>query len=325
MRSLFRNGYSGVAYYAGWLSTALSTTATKWVSTCTSTNTGSGYYTLNVDGASVSGWVQGMLPPDALTINGNVYVDQEWSAFGVAELITWDRALTDTELREVQGYLTTKFGLTVETPPAPPVPAAPRPPVASMAQSLSNGLVTWYSMDGYKQAPQVAGQPLSQEAGTWTSQLNTNAAALTLTDRDTDVAGTFGNSVPITYVSGSSATKIIFPEVYTALTQMSICTVTRYTSNLATFRARVFQPYRSTTNWLHGHWNGYSGVAYYDGWLTTSLSTTGECAAAWHLRRRSRRDARASPDATRSSPAQPPSGSAPAQRTTPSPARTRST
>jgi hypothetical protein len=41
---------------------------------------------------------------------------------------------------------------------------------------------------------------------------------------------------------------------------MSICTVTRYTSPTLN-RARIFQPFRSTANWLHGQWSGYSGVA----------------------------------------------------------------
>jgi hypothetical protein len=240
------SGYSGVAFYSGWLTTGLSTTATKWVSTCSSYDTGSGVYTLDVNGRPYTSALAGMMMPDALSINGNVYVDAEWSAFGVAEFLTWNRALTDTELNEVQNYLTSKYGLVDAQPPAPPVPAAPQQQVAALASGLSNGLMTWYDMDGYSAS--------TQTTGVWTSQLNSNSVAITGVDVMTDAPGTAGNSVAITYVSGPSTTKIIFPEAYSALTAMSICTITRYTSPLSQYRARIFQPFKADVNWLHGHW-----------------------------------------------------------------------
>ena len=69
-----------------------------------------------------------MAVPDQLTINGNVYVDQEWSAFGVAEFLVWDRVLSLTELTEAQSYLTTKYGLIMAAPPLPPSPPPNAPP-----------------------------------------------------------------------------------------------------------------------------------------------------------------------------------------------------
>ena len=267
-------GYSGVAYYNAWLSTGLASTNNNWVSTCTSIDAGANYYTIDVNGATISGWLLSMQPPDALSINGNVYVDQEWSSFGVAELMTWDRALTNAEIREVQTYLTSKYGLANHVPPAPPAPAAPAAAPAPLAASLNNGLMTWYNLNGWTQAQQLPLQPMSQESGTWKSQLNGNTVALSLIDVVTDAPGVAGNSVPIMYVSGAYDTSIIFPEVYTGLTQMSICSVTRYTSAFGAYRARILQPFRSQSNWLHGQWNGQSGVAYYNGWLSMTLSTT---------------------------------------------------
>ena len=64
------------------------------------------------------------VPPSA----GNVYVDQEWSAFGVAELMVWNRVLSLTELTEVQSWLTTKYGLVMQAPPLPPSPPPSPPP-----------------------------------------------------------------------------------------------------------------------------------------------------------------------------------------------------
>jgi len=84
------SGYSGIAYYNGWLSTSLATTATVWVSTCSSFNLGTDVYILDVNGATVTSALAGMAAPDQLTINGNVYVDAEWSNFGVAEfMVRW--------------------------------------------------------------------------------------------------------------------------------------------------------------------------------------------------------------------------------------------
>ena len=77
-----RAGYSGVAYFNGWLPTTFATTATKWVSTCASWDTVTGQFTLSVDGALVGGALAGIAVPDQLTINGNTLVDAEWSDWG---------------------------------------------------------------------------------------------------------------------------------------------------------------------------------------------------------------------------------------------------
>ncbi len=153
-----------------------------------------------------------MLPPDQLTINGNIYVDQEWSAFGVAELMTWDRAISVAEIREVQAYLTSKYGLANSVPPAPPVPSAPQAAPGPFASSLNTGLMTWYNLQGWTQAQQLPLQPVSQEVGTWKSQINKNTVSLSAIDVVTDAPNAAGNSVPITYVSGPYDTSIIFPE-----------------------------------------------------------------------------------------------------------------
>jgi hypothetical protein len=243
------SGYSGVAYYNGWLTTALSTTATKWVSTCSSFDTGSDAYTLDVNGHPYSNSLAGLAVIDQLTINGNIYVDAEWSDFGVAEMMTWDRALTAIELNEAQKYLTTKYGLADAQPPAPPVPAAPQPPTAPLASSLMRDMVAWYNMDSYKATTELS--------GVWTSAVNPSmTASVAQIDVVTDAPNAASNTVPITYISGPSTTKIIFPELYGSanLIEFSICTVTRYTSALPQFRMRIFQDHLSQTNFLHGHW-----------------------------------------------------------------------
>ena len=60
-RAARRSGYSGVAYYNGWLqSPGAATTATKWVSTCTSVDTATDGYTLDVNGVPVEGTLANM-------------------------------------------------------------------------------------------------------------------------------------------------------------------------------------------------------------------------------------------------------------------------
>jgi hypothetical protein len=90
-------------------------------------------------------------------------------------------------------------------------------------------------------------------AGQWASTVTSN---VTVTPSSvaaaTDAPGAAGNSLPVSYVSGTSASKIIFPEAYGALEAFSLCTVTRYTSTVN--RYRIFQPFRSPYNWLHGQW-----------------------------------------------------------------------
>jgi hypothetical protein len=114
-----------------------------WVSTCATFDTWTGTNTLDVNGRPSTSALASLLCPDQLSINGNLpSQNSQWSAFGVAEFLVWNRAITETELSEVQSHMSLKYGLTLNTPPAPPVPAAPvRAPV--MAQSLSNGLMAW--------------------------------------------------------------------------------------------------------------------------------------------------------------------------------------
>ena len=160
--------------------------------------------------------------------------------------MTWNRALSRQELDEIQSHLTTKYGIKDSAPPAPPVPAAPAPPAAPLASSLSRGMVAWYNMAGYTAT--------SELSGTWTSAVGGGSASVGPIDVVTDPPGTAANREPITYISGPATTKIIFPEQYGVgdSLEFSICTVTRYTSELN--RYRIFQDHLAQTNFLHGHW-----------------------------------------------------------------------
>jgi hypothetical protein len=125
------SGYSGAAYYGNWLASPwyqLATTATVWVSVCSSFDTVAGVATLDVNGQPSTTKLAGLLIPDRLTVNGNLpSQNSQWSAFGVAELMVWNRALTAQQLVAAQTYLTRKYGLLLKAPPTPPTPVQPPP------------------------------------------------------------------------------------------------------------------------------------------------------------------------------------------------------
>ncbi len=253
------SGYSGVAYYETWLGPywyVVATTAHTWTVTCTSFDTYSDNYVLDVNGHAVSGSVASMGMPDQITINSNLpSQNAQWSAFGVAEMLVWDRAISQTELRSVSTYLTTKYGVKLMAPPAPPVPAA-LPTAPSLPSNLQNGMMAWYNMDG-----------VNASANSWASNFGGGATSISAYEILTDPPGTAANSVPVTYLAGATTTSITFPEQYSTLLSMSVCTVSRYTSGLGQLRQAIFQASQKNTYWLHGHYSGYSGVAYYNGWL----------------------------------------------------------
>lgn len=73
-----------------------------------------------------------------------------------------------------------------------------------------------------------------------------------------------GANAPVVSVRGTTGTKVYFPDG-SIPEKFTICSVTRYSG---TSKLRILQGARS--NWLHGHWSGKVGVAYYVGWITSS-------------------------------------------------------
>ena len=49
--------------------------------------------------------------------------------------------------------------------------------------------------------------------------------------------------------------------------EFTVCSVTRYTGGA---KKRILQ---GSTNWMHGHYYGQAGVAYYYGWKTSTTGT----------------------------------------------------
>jgi len=90
--------------------------------------------------------------------------------------------------------------------------------------------------------------------------------------RDATLSGTItkttasgnGATGSITFISGGTGATISFPAGSIPAT-FTILGLTRYNG---ASKKRILQS--SSENWLHGHWDGRRGVAYYEGWKNIS-------------------------------------------------------
>lgn len=73
-----------------------------------------------------------------------------------------------------------------------------------------------------------------------------------------------GSSCALDYLIGKTTSDIVFNMPRLLEPPASFCTVSRYTGPT---NRRIFQHTSLGSDWLHGHWNGNAGVAYYDGWI----------------------------------------------------------
>ena len=64
----------------------------------------------------------------------------------------------------------------------------------------------------------------------------------------------------VTALTGTTSTKLDFGRVISGV--YTICSLTKY---IGRHKRRILN---AGHNWLHGHWNGNSGVAHYNAWKT---------------------------------------------------------
>lgn len=129
---------------------------------------------------------------------------------------------------------------------------------------VTSGLVGWYLPDNYS-------------SGVWTdiSGSGNNATLTTGTPTKSTHNGTnFGANATFTVVSGDARTvgirfpSAILPSTYTLFHISRYNLAIGVTGDQTIGRGRIFDGVGS--NWLSGFWNGGSGKAYHDGWLTAT-------------------------------------------------------
>lgn len=120
-----------------------------------------------------------------------------------------------------------------------------------------NGLVAWYKSSELGQS--------GNGAANWKSSVGSFVAKPTKGSVKT--VTTLGNGAKgyVRMATGTTATAYTFGDILTD--HYTICSMTRYTGS---YKKRILTG--TKTNWLHGHWSGRAGVAYYGGWVGSSNS-----------------------------------------------------
>ena len=97
-----------------------------------------------------------------------------------------------------------------------------------------------------------------------------NGRDVTSTGTITSSSGT-GNGAVNSVASISGGTSSTLTWVSSMPVDFTICSITRYTGGA---NERVLTG-SGSANWLHGHWGGLRGVAYYNGWKTQRILSVG--------------------------------------------------
>ena len=100
----FYGGNSGISYHNGWITGNSNQHSNNWVA---STDFYNGYRSNGFSRGSQTGGIT-YLPPMTINYGANT----EYSDFQVAEVIIFDRLLTDKEIGRVEDYLGTTYGIT---------------------------------------------------------------------------------------------------------------------------------------------------------------------------------------------------------------------
>lgn len=127
------------------------------------------------------------------------------------------------------------------------------------AQGLvPSGPSAWYDVSGFDVANQTWMAAASMNGGGAPVRVPVVGTPVTIA---TDLPLDNSTAAPVSYLVGDRTAGFVFPEAYGMPTSgFSVCTVSRYKE--PTLQQRIFQS--TAGNWLHGHYMGYSGVAFYE-------------------------------------------------------------
>jgi hypothetical protein len=219
------------------------------------------------DGARVSSSAKvstGQGSSFALGINdfstGQTYLG-ETSAFAVAEVLVWDRALSDEELLDASEYLRREvLG----------VAPAPAPPFADRARAwfASADLQTCFT------------EGTCDSTIPWRSRVGNFQTVVTGTGGSVGAISGFGAGKAVAAIHGSTTTTVAFGDSAGAGTKIlpagewSMCTVTRYDgADNGSNRGRLIE---GTTNFFWGHYFHRVGTAFLCEGLNVYLGTVDE-------------------------------------------------
>ncbi|CAE7240735.1 unnamed protein product, partial [Symbiodinium natans] len=123
--------------------------------------------------------------------------------------------------------------------------------ISKPADPPSQGMFAWFK---------------SEHAGTvWPSSVGGFEGRSSRNSVFRTVSAGYGADRPVTSIEGTASSGFTFGDVLPPA--HTVCSITRYSNG--DHRGRILQSSKSY-NWLHGHWKGRTGVAFYNGWVTSN-------------------------------------------------------
>lgn len=259
-------GSVGVAHFDLWATPASRNQfSTKWLAIC---GTSQELYTYQGGGMDLSP----VAVAQSLQINvgGCPACQGQTSSFGVAEVIVWDKALTDAEVQQAIAYLNWK--LEAGTPPTPVWTMPPSsfvtfgdPQTLGFSPQLwfksemigASGSATWPSVTGSRTINSSSATGLSFRSGS----IGPNACKRG-----------FGAASCVNYLEGLETSALTLMTSVSGI--FTVCSVTRYLDT--TTQRTILAGYTNTVlkdgqKYVHGHYNGNVGVAQHNSvWRTAS-------------------------------------------------------
>jgi len=231
------DGLRGVAVYDAWMSPKHSRGRVHdWLIFC-GTNNGKQLY---ADGVNIAiNNRRGSSGTKRISVN---YAPEgtcceEKSDWAIAEVITWNRRLSNLEMIVASRYMQGEI-LGIGEPKSPTLPD----------HFPQRGLTNWF--------PSATAHPA------WKDVIGNRVAQVVRGDVGVSSYAGHGSHREIRAVYGDVTSAYLFGQ-FILRQQWTLCTVSRYTGSR---RGRIF--IGGPGNFLHGHNRGKRGVAYYDGWVT---------------------------------------------------------
>ena len=231
------DGLRGVAVYDAWMSPKHSRGRVHdWLIFC-GTNNGKQVY---ADGINIAiNNRRGSSGTKRISVN---YAPEgtcceEKSDWAIAEVITWNRRLSNLEMIVASRYMQGEI-LGIGEPKSPTLPD----------HFPQRGLTNWF--------PSATAHPA------WKDVIGNRVAQVVRGDVGVSSYAGHGSHREIRAVYGDVTSAYLFGQ-FILRQQWTLCTVSRYTGSR---RGRIF--IGGPGNFLHGHNRGKRGVAYYDGWVT---------------------------------------------------------
>ena len=263
---------AGVAYYGGWFTTKQDNVSsdTNWVVMC-ATNAASNLKLvngINVGTAGGSGNISLFINPK----NSDNPWNMPASDFAIVEMAVWNRGLSETELLSVSNYMMHRLNYTplLKTLPLPAsYPSGMKAWYAPGGWNIQNNI--WYDETGNGFDAVLSGTGFTNKyytnidkvgSGDWYVNTDNNSA----NNNSHENIGADNINV----LSGTTSSNIEFGNVIE--NEFTVCSITRYSG---TNKKRILNG-GTGTNWMHGHWNGATGVVWYEdnyGNLSSSTPT----------------------------------------------------